>query len=148
MTNAMERPMPESDAIVHTPEALPWQPISPGFSLKVLHGGSDDETRALLLRLEPGTVVGLHKHSGEVHALQLSGRRRIEGVAQEVGPGGYVYEPPGNLDTWSAAGDEPLVIFVTVRGVIDALGPQGEVVSRSTTAGITESYRRYVASLQ
>jgi hypothetical protein len=49
---------------------LPWAPESPGFDLKVLHGKIDEDARALLLRLEPGTVVGLHRHSDEVHGFK------------------------------------------------------------------------------
>jgi quercetin dioxygenase-like cupin family protein len=125
-------------------ESLPWQPISPGFSLKVLRGGSDDDTRALLLRLEPGTVVTQHRHDGEVHALNLAGMRKLLDTGEVVGPGGYVYEPAGNVDSWMAIGDVPVVVFVTVRGGMDTLDEHGGVASRSTTRAITESYRRFV----
>ena len=124
---------------------LPWAPVSPGFELKVLHGERDDDTRALLLRLAPGTVIGRHRHTGEVHAWHLQGQRKLLETGEVIGPGGYVYEPPGNLDTWSAVGDEPLVLFVTVRGVLETLDERGAVVDRSTTAGITGSYRRFLA---
>jgi hypothetical protein len=57
--------------------------------------------RALLLLLEPGTVVPRHRHLGEVHGFNLQGERElIESGAKIVGPGGYVYEPPGNVDSW------------------------------------------------
>jgi quercetin dioxygenase-like cupin family protein len=125
-------------------EALPWQPLRPGFSLKLLRGGAhDDDTRVLLLRLEPGTVVARHRHGGEVHALNLAGTRRILESGEVVGPGGYVYEPPGNVDSWMAIGDEPLVIFVTVRGAIEYLDDAGAPTARSTTPSATESYRRF-----
>lgn len=129
-------------------DALPWQPRGPGFSLKLLRGGTDDDTRALLLRLEPGTAISRHRHLGEVHAWNVAGRRRILESGEEIGPGGYVHEPPGNVDSWMAVGDEPLVVFVTVRGAIEGLDDGGNVVSRDSTASVSASYRAFVAALR
>ena len=120
-------------------DSLPWQPIFPGFSLKLVRGGTDSDTRVLLLRLEPGTVIEKHRHHGEVHALNLSGYRRILESGQEIGPGGYVYEPEGNEDSWMAVGDLPVIVFATVRGAMDTLDEHGGVKSRSTTSSITAS---------
>jgi quercetin dioxygenase-like cupin family protein len=125
-------------------DTLPWQPIRPGFSLKVLHGSSDPETRVLLLRLEPGTVIPRHRHEGEVHAFNLAGHRKILETGQVIGPGGYVHEPPGNEDSWMAVGDEPAIVFVTVRGAMETFGPDGEVVSRTTTGSMSEGYAAFL----
>jgi len=127
--------------------ALPWVEVEPGFSIKLLHGRTDDQTRVELLRLEPGTVIRRHRHQGEVHALNLLGQRQLLDTGEVVGPGGYVYEPPGNIDSWMAVGTEPLVVFVTVRGAIETLDDQGNVASRSTTSSIAESYQRAVQAL-
>ncbi len=108
---------------------LPWQPVAPGFSLKLLRGGGDDDTRVLLLRLEPGTVVPLHRHAGEVHAFNLAGSRRLIETGEVVGPGGYVYEPA--------------VVLVTVRGAMETLGAGGVVTARSTTSAVTQDYQRF-----
>ncbi|ACL65057.1 anti-ECFsigma factor, ChrR [Anaeromyxobacter dehalogenans 2CP-1] len=124
---------------------LPWAEVSPGFSLKLLRGSADGDTRALLLRLEPGTLVPRHRHEDEVHALNLAGHRKLLDTGEVVGPGGYVYEPPGNVDSWMAVGDEPVVVFVTVRGAMETLDPQGGVAERSTTAGIAAFYRGVLA---
>jgi hypothetical protein len=45
-----------------------------------------------------------------------------------------------------AVGDQPLLVFVTVRGAIEALDDAGRVLRRTTTGSIAESYRRYAAS--
>ena len=37
----------------------------------------DDAGWVELMRLSPGTRLGLHRHTGEVHALTLAGDRRI-----------------------------------------------------------------------
>ena len=123
-------------------ESLPWAELAPGFTFKLLHGDVDADTRVQLLRLEPGTVIGRHRHTGEVHALTLSGQRKLLDTGELVGPGGYVYEPPGNVDSWMAVGDEPLLIFVTVQGAIEALDEQGNVTVRNTTASVAARYRR------
>jgi acetyl esterase len=127
-------------------DELPWMPVSPGFDLKVLHGTVDDDTRALLLRVQPGTVVGLHRHSAEVHGFNLSGQRKLLETGEVIGPGGYVYEPPGNVDSWMAVGEEPLLTVVTVRGSVEDLDEHGKVTTTTTTSSIAESYRRFVAA--
>jgi 2,4'-dihydroxyacetophenone dioxygenase len=137
--------MTPTPPLLRSADALPWAPLGPGFSLKVLHGHGDDDTRALLLRLEPGTVVERHRHQGEVHALNLAGHRKLLDTGEVVGPGGYVYEPPGNVDSWMAVGDEPVIVFVTVRGAIEELDLEGRVCDRSTTASVAERYRRFLA---
>lgn len=126
--------------------ALPWSPISPGFELKLLHGERDDETRAMLLRLAPGTKIPRHRHEGEVHAFNLEGTRQLD-TGEVIGPGQYVYEPAGNVDSWWAVGDEPVIVFVTVRGALEYLDEHGEVVSRWTTSRMAEAYRQHRASL-
>jgi len=57
------------------PASIPWIPLGPGESFKPLH--FSDRGRALLLRLEPGAIVPLHRHFGEVHAFNLSGYRKL-----------------------------------------------------------------------
>lgn len=126
------------DALTGT-DHLPWQQLREGFEFKVLHGATDDDTRALLLRLQPGTVIDRHRHHGEVHALNLRGWRELDD-GRRIGPGGYVYEPPGNVDSWRAVGDEPVVIFVTVRGAIEALDAAGQVTARTTTGTMAATY--------
>jgi len=128
-------------------DGLPWQPIRPGYDLKLLRGSdSDDDPRVLLLRLEPGQVITRHRHSGEIHAVNLAGSRKLLDTGEVIGPGGYVYEPPGNEDSWMAVGGVPLIVFVIARGAIESLDDHGRVIARTTTRSVTESYRRFVAS--
>jgi quercetin dioxygenase-like cupin family protein len=128
------------------PESLPWQSVGPGYSVKLLHGGGGDATRALLLRLEPGVVVPRHRHEGEVHALNLAGTGKLLDTGELVGLGGYVDEPTGNVDTSMAVGEETVIVFVTVRGAMEDLDDAGQALSRSTTPSMTESYERFVES--
>lgn len=126
------------------PQALPWQPVHPGFALKLLQGGTDADTRVLILRVDPGTVIQRHRHGGEVHAFNLAGRRQLLETGEVIGPQGYVYEPPGNVDSWMAVGDEPALVLVTLRGSFETLDAVGTVIGRSTTGSITESYATFL----
>jgi quercetin dioxygenase-like cupin family protein len=126
-------------------DTLPWQPLTPGFSMKLLHADPERDVRVQLLRLEPGTVIERHRHDGAVHAYNLAGQRLLLDTRELVGPGGYVYEPPGNVDSWMAVGHEPVIVFVTVQGAISYIDERGEVRSTNTTRDIAERYRRFVA---
>jgi len=127
--------------------SLPWQSISPGFSLKVLRAVSDDEARVLLLRVAPGTVIERHQHEGDVHAFTLSGQRRIRETGEVIGAGGYNYEPAGNVDSWEAVGDEPVLVMVVVRGAMSYLDERGRPTRTTTSTSVAEGYRRFRESL-
>lgn len=141
-TTSFAPPALAAGSLLDGAAALPWSPISPGFDLKLLHGTRDDDTRALLLRLAPGTVIPRHRHEGEAHALNLAGQRQLD-TGELIGPGGYVYEPAGNVDSWRAVGEETVIVFVTVRGALEYLDEAGEVISRWTTGKMAELYRAY-----
>jgi quercetin dioxygenase-like cupin family protein len=124
--------------------ALPWQPLKPGFSMKLLYADPERELRVQLLRLDPGTVIERHRHDGPVHAYNLAGSRMLLDTNELVGPGGYVYEPAGNVDSWMAVGDEPVIVFVTVEGAISYIDERGEVTSSATTRRTADNYRKFV----
>src|SRR5882672_2822167 len=63
----MMKPQPVSQPF--DPASIPWIPLGPGESFKPLH--FSERGRALLLRLEPGAMVSLHRHFGEVHAFNV-----------------------------------------------------------------------------
>jgi hypothetical protein len=139
-----------SGSFVFSPaiEALPWQPLRPGFSLKLIRGStSDDDARTLLLRIEPGTVIERHRHGGEVHTLTVAGQRKILDTGEVIGPGGYLYEPDGNVDSWMAIGETPVLVFLVARGTHEYLDEQGRVTSRSTTSSVSRKYEEFVAGL-
>jgi 2,4'-dihydroxyacetophenone dioxygenase len=123
------------------PATIPWIPLGPGESFKPLRFSG--RGRALLLRLEPETVVPLHRHLGEVHGFNLSGYRRLIETDQIVGPGGYVYEPAGNVDSWMAVGDEPVVVHIVSFGAMEYLGADGAVTRRDTPSSLYETYVRF-----
>src|SRR5262245_10060247 len=56
-------------------DGLPWIATGPGKSFRPLRFAADGWSE--LMRLEPGSAVALHRHTGEVHAFNLSGTREI-----------------------------------------------------------------------
>jgi quercetin dioxygenase-like cupin family protein len=129
-------------------ESIPWIPLGPGESFKPLAFLPNDRGRVLLLRLEPGTLVPRHRHSGEVHGLNLQGRRELIESGEIVGPGGYVYEPAGNIDSWRAIGDEPVIVHIIAYGGLEYLGDHDEVLRRDDAASLRLLYERYCAEHQ
>src|SRR5688572_10746017 len=121
---------------------LPWVPLGPTRSFKPLRFFPDDRGWVQLLRVEPGATIARHRHTGEVHAFHVQGQRRLES-GEIVGAGDYVYEPPGNVDTWSAVGDTPLVIQVVVHGAVEYVDDADRVIQRVTTSELVEHYRQY-----
>ena len=124
--------------------SFPWMPVAPGTSSKPLAFFPDDTGWAVLLRVEPGTRIGRHRHLGEVHGFVLRGRRRLSD-GRILGPGDFEYEPAGQIDSWAVEGDEALVSLFVVRGPVEYLDAEDRVTSRDTAAGKAEIYRRFCA---
>src|SRR5579862_4074999 len=118
-----------SQAVAH--DAVPWVPLAPGKAFKPLRFFKDDRGFVELLRLAPGETIALHRHTGETHAYNLQGARQLC-TGEVIWPGGYVYEPAGNVDWWQAIGDEPLVVLVVVMGAVEYLDADGNVTQRFT----------------
>ncbi len=122
---------------------LPWMPApAPGKSAKLLHVLPGDTGFVELLRMEPGVKMPLHRHAGEVHAWNIAGSR-VLCTGETVGPGDYVYEPPGNTDWWQATDDEALVVFVVVMGEVAFLGDDGEVLQRVSAATLRRDWEAF-----
>lgn len=124
-------------------ESMPWIPLGPGESFKPLRFTSHPRCRVLLLRLQPGTVVPRHRHLGDVHAFNVSGSRQLLETGEIVGPGAYVYEPAGNVDSWMAVGDEPVIVHIISFGAMEYLGDDDRVLRSDTGSTLQEIYLRY-----
>lgn len=117
----------------------PWLPTGvPGKSLKLLAVLDDDRGFVELLRMEPGVRMPRHRHTGEVHVYQLSGSRQLQ-TGEIVGPGDYVYEPAGSVDSWQVVGEEPMVAFLVVFGEAQFLNEDDEVVSLASAGTMRDS---------
>jgi 2,4'-dihydroxyacetophenone dioxygenase len=112
-------------------ESMPWIATGPGKAFRPLRFAADGWSE--LMRLEPGSMVALHRHTGDVHAFNLSGTREVFGTGERAGPGSYVYEPAGNVDEWGAVGDEPCIVHIKVTGAVEYLGEDGQVIETVST---------------
>ncbi|QSA98197.1 2,4'-dihydroxyacetophenone dioxygenase family protein [Methylococcus sp. EFPC2] len=140
----MSATAPLIPAVAGNPQ-LPWIPVGPGISKKLLALFPERGEWVTLLRLEPGARIPLHRHQGEVHGYLLSGGRRLEPEGRLLGPGDYEYEPAGHVDTWTASGDQAFVSLFFVRGAVEYLAADGSVLRRETAASNAEEYRRACA---
>jgi quercetin dioxygenase-like cupin family protein len=121
---------------------VPWVPLGPGKAFKPLRFLRDDRGFAELIRLDPGQEIPRHRHTGEVHAMNLEGSRQLD-TGEIVGPGDYVYEPAGNVDAWKVVGDVPLVVLVVVTGAVEYLDARGNVTKRYTAQTLSDLYDEY-----
>jgi 2,4'-dihydroxyacetophenone dioxygenase len=137
-------PSPEIPALGIAAADVPWVPIGEGKAIRPLRFFREERGYVGILRVDPGVVVPLHRHTGDVHAFNLEGWRELD-TGEFVGPGGYVYEPRGNTDTWRAVGDEPVIVLVVVRGAVEHLDDAGVVTHRHDSAHLQMLYRQYCA---
>jgi 2,4'-dihydroxyacetophenone dioxygenase len=121
---------------------IPWIPGGGGKASKPLRFMQNNAGFVELLRLDPGSGLALHRHSGEVHAYNLQGTRELC-TGEIIGPGEYVYEPAGNIDWWRAIGDEPLIILVTIFGEVNYLAPDHQVLSTVNASTQFEAYQQH-----
>jgi hypothetical protein len=85
---------PDGSLIVRSRE-IPWTPWGmPGTQFKLLHCDDASSLLVILLKVEPGTVAGVHKHFGAAHAYILEGGFGYE--HGEVFAGDYMVEAGGN----------------------------------------------------
>lgn len=119
-------------------DSMPWIETGPGRSFRPLRFAANGWSE--LVRLEPGSVVALHRHTGDLHAFNVRGTREIIGTGEIVGPGAYVYEPAGTVDTWGAIGESPRVAHIKVTGAIEYLDDNGQVTGAVTGASQRDAY--------
>ena len=117
-----------------------WIPEGPGKWSRPLSFHVARGSWVKLMRLLPGTRLGLHRHLGPVHAFNLAGERLLSD-GRHVRRHDYVFEPEGNVDWWTAVGEEELIVFVEVGGAVEYLDERGEVIQRITAE---DRYRDYV----
>ena len=122
--------------------AIPWVPLPGGKAFKPLRFLRDNRGFVELLRLEPGSEISTHRHTGEVHAFNVEGSRELSS-GEIIRPGDYVYEPAGNVDSWRVIGESPLIVLVVVMGAVEYLGPSDSVTSVYTADTLSDLYRRH-----
>jgi 2,4'-dihydroxyacetophenone dioxygenase len=109
-----------------------WIPTGPGKSFRPIrfwNGGWSE-----LMRLEPGSIVGRHRHTGTVYAFNLQGHREIDGSSEIIGPHTFVHEPEGNIDAWRAIGNDPCIVHLHILGTVEYLDSDDTVTGYADTS--------------
>lgn len=109
-------------------EAIPWvdNPDLAGVRQKVLW--QSGTTVLGLMSIDAGARNPMHTHHGaHHHILMLQGE--CEMMGKTLGPGGYIYIPPGTPHEAATVGAEPCVFFYTYRPVEVAPVEPEEVVA-------------------
>jgi len=132
----------EAVARTFSHESIPWVPLPGGKSFKPLRFLNGNRGFVELLRLEPGSEISTHRHTGEVHAFNVEGSRELSS-GEIIRPGDYVYEPAGNIDSWRVVGYTSLIVLVVVMGAVEYLGPGNSVTSVYTADILWDLYRRH-----
>ena len=101
------------------PAGLPWRE-TPYEGVVFRKLGYDEETgrSAVLVRFDPGTKYGAHRHPGGEEYLVLEGS--LEDGGETRGPGTYIYHPPGSAHRPSSK--EGCLLFISLPKPIEILG--------------------------
>ena len=129
---------PDGSLIVRSRE-IPWTPWGmPGTQFKLLHCDDASSLLVILLKVEPGTVAGVHKHFGAAHAYILEGGFGYE--HGEVFPGDYMVEA-GGITHQPFTGPNGLLLLGFMFGPIGGLDDNGNL------AGVLDIEWHYQAAL-
>lgn len=116
---------PDGSAIVRT-RSLPWTPWGmPGTYFKLLHCDDASGMLVILLKVDPGTVAGLHKHFAAAHAFILEGGFGYE--HGEVFEGDYMLEA-GGITHQPFTGPKGALMLGVTFGPIGGVDEQGNLL--------------------
>ena len=115
---------PDGSLIVRAKE-LPWTPWGmPGTQFKLLHCDDASSLLVILLKVDPGTVAGVHKHFGAAHAYIVEGGFGYE--HGEVFAGDYMVEA-GGITHQPFTGPQGLVLLGFMFGPIGGFDDAGNL---------------------
>jgi hypothetical protein len=97
------------------------------------------EERTLQLKVDPGVTIGRHTHTGEVHAYDVSGSRQLD-IGEIAGPGAYIYDPAGHVDSWPCVGDEPCIVQIIMSGRLTCPRANDDLLDHINTPKLREFY--------
>ncbi len=120
----------------------PWVPMSEGQWFRLLNVLPKHSGYVAQLKLEPGAVIQPHRHTGSVLAINLQGQRRLH-TGETIGVGDFVYEPPGNIDTWKVVGEETLIVHIQVMGDVEYFDQHGDVETIYNATVMERAYRKF-----
>ena len=126
---------------------LPWAEGwagDPRIALKLLMADVEGARFAVRMTFQPGTLVGKHKHTGEVHAMTQAGEWWYTEYpdSPKNRAGSYLFEPPGSTHTLKVADhvagltDVVFVIYGAMLHYDDA----GQIVGVTDAESVLREY--------
>ena len=128
-------------------DKLPWAECwsgDPRIRLQMLMADIEGQRYAVRMQFEPGLLAVPHKHTGEVHAITLSGSWNYIEYADSPDnvAGSYLFEPPGTAHTLKIADDAggiTDVIFI-IYGAMLHLAEDGSVLGITDAESVIAEY--------
>ncbi len=136
-------PTTEIPAALHrNDENLPWVSDTPGYSFKLAHVDLDSGLWVVRTRLEPGTALQTHRHTGNVLGFTIAGKWHYREYQHEYRRGSHIFEPANSVHTLEAPpdGEEPADIWFAVWGANLLLDDDGEITAVRDAAAVLHSY--------
>jgi quercetin dioxygenase-like cupin family protein len=109
------------------PSSLTYAPLDPNNKTGpevAWVSGDAQQGGAAFLKLPPGTKPGLHTHTGDYHAIVISGAPRHwlpgqEKKAKPLAPGSYWFQPGNQPHGDECTGKDPCVLYLVFAGAFD-----------------------------
>lgn len=120
----METLTTRPDSMLVQTERVPWKPLGPSTSYKLLRASVETGAFTVMLRVEAGGFFLAHKHLGAADFYVLQGRLEYEGGTAVAGD--WIYEPNGSVHEMTVCKEETVVLF-HFHGPVAFLGPFGGV---------------------
>jgi anti-sigma factor ChrR (cupin superfamily) len=118
--------MDHPDERLTSPHALPWVPLTPGIDFRLFYSSRETGRWTVLLRCQPGSFFGPHKHYAAGEYFVIKGRMDYRmGAADE---GTYGYEPLGVIHDHTAFPVYTELLF-TNHGPVAFLDEAGGIAS-------------------
>ena len=125
-------------------EELPFVPLGDGSHIALLQVDLDTNLWIARQRLEPGTVLLRHLHTGPVHLVTLAGKWKYREYDVWNTAGSYLFEPAGSVHTFTVPHDnrEMTEIWFSIAGANVNLDENDDVISIYDARTISSFYVR------
>ncbi|MGD9794628.1 MAG: 2,4'-dihydroxyacetophenone dioxygenase family protein [Acidimicrobiia bacterium] len=125
-------------------DEMPYVSLRDGSHIALLHVDHSNNVWIARQRLEPGTVLTRHLHTGPVHLVTLAGKWKYAEYDVWNTAGSYLFEPAGSVHTFTVPADntEMTEIWFSITGSNVNLDDDDNVVSIFDARTISAYYER------
>ncbi|XOV84855.1 MAG: 2,4'-dihydroxyacetophenone dioxygenase family protein [bacterium] len=123
----------------------PFVDIGDGTLIQLLLADLTQNIWATRNRMQPGTSVITHYHTGPVYAFTLQGQWYYKEYPETVnGPGSFLMEPSGSVHTLTIPEDQTgeTIVWFLMHGTNINIDAEGKVVSIADAHNVLKGYRQ------